>query len=84
MWGNQVRHPGTMEYQAKRLIMFVPEIDKLPPDDGWRRIVQGRTNGNGDIVERPWENLDLIQIRPNDDFTDIDFQRILDRIVNSV
>jgi len=84
MWGNQVRHPGTMEHQAKRLIMFAPEMDKLPPDDGWRRIVKGRTNSNGDIVEKPWENLDLIQIRPSDEFKDVDFQRILDRIVNSV
>lgn len=33
-----------MEHQAKRLIMFTPEIDKLPPDDGWRRIVKGRVS----------------------------------------
>ena len=84
MWGNQKPHRGTMEYQAKRLIMFAPEMDKLPPDDGWRRIVKGKTNASGDIIEKPWENLDLIQIRPSDEFKDVDFQRILDRIVNSV
>ena len=84
MWGNQIRHPGTMEYKAKRLIMFAPEMSELPPDDGWRRIVEGRKNSNGEIIERPWDLLDLIEINPNDEFKDVDFQRILDRIVNSV
>lgn len=84
MWGNQVSHAGSMEYQAKRLIMFLPEIDMLPENDGWRRIVRGRKNSNGDIIEKPWENMDLIQLRPGDGFDGVNFQRILDRIVNSV
>ncbi|MBQ9695232.1 MAG: VWA domain-containing protein [Oscillospiraceae bacterium] len=84
MWGNPVRHPGTMEYQAKRLILFAPEMDKLPEDDGWKRIVRGRRAEDGSLVEKPWENLDLIQIRPSDEFRDVDFSRILNRIVNSV
>lgn len=84
MWGNQVYHAGSMEYQAKRLIMFVPEIDMLPENDGWRRIVRGKKNSNGDIIEKPWENMDLIQLRPGDGFSGVNFQRILDRIVNSV
>ncbi len=84
LWGNQVRHAGTMEYQAKRLIMFTPEMEKLPENDGWKRIVRGTKNDKGELIEKPWENLDLIQIRPSDEFTDVDFQRILNRIVNSV
>lgn len=57
-----MRHEGTMEYQTKRLIMFVPEMEHLPDYDGWKRIVKGRKDGNGNIIERPWENLDLVQI----------------------
>ena len=84
MWGNKLNRKGMMDYYAKRLILFAPETDRLPIDDGWRRIVRGKKDENGRIIEKPWENLDLIQIKPNDDFCDVDFQRILDRIVNSV
>lgn len=84
MWGNKLNRPDTMDYYAKRLIMFVPEMDKLPEDDGWRRIVKGKKDKKNNITEKPWENLDLIQINPNDEFSDVNFQRILDRIVNSV
>ncbi|MDE6797734.1 MAG: VWA domain-containing protein [Ruminococcus sp.] len=84
MWGNQVRHAGTMEYQTKRLILFIPEVKELPQDDGWKRIVEGRKDARGNIIEKPWENLDIVQINPNDMAKEIDFSRILDRIVNSV
>lgn len=84
LWGNQIRHEGTMEYQTKRLIMFVPEMEHLPVDDGWKRIIKGKKDVNGNIIERPWENLDLVQINPNNMLESVDFQRILNRIVNSV
>lgn len=84
MWGNKVNHKGTMDYYAKRLILFAPEMDKLPEDDGWYRIVRGKKDKDNKIIERPWDNLDLIQIKPSDEFKDVDFQRILNRIVNSV
>lgn len=84
MWGNQAYHANSMEYSTKRLILFIPQINKLPENDGWRRIVNGRMNANGDIIEKPWENSRTIQFDPKGGFKTINFQSIFDQIVNSV
>lgn len=75
MWGNKLNREGSMDYSAKRLILFIPKVEYLPASDGWKNIVEGAM---------PWENCDVIQINPRDEFKDVKFNRILDRIVNSI
>ena len=75
MWGNKLNREGSMYYSAKRLILFIPKVEYLPAGDGWKNIVEG---------SMPWENCDVVQINPKDEFKDVKFNRILDRIVNSI
>ena len=75
MWGNKLNREGSMDYSAKRLILFIPKVEYLPAGDGWKNIVEG---------SMPWENCDVVQINPKDEFKDVKFNRILDRIVNSI
>ena len=75
MWGNKLNRAGSMDYFAKRLILFIPKVEYLPAGDGWKEIVEGKM---------PWENCDVVQINPKDEFKDVKFNRILDRIVNSI
>ena len=75
MWGNKLNRAGSMDYSAKRLILFIPKVEYLPVGDGWKEIVEGKM---------PWKNCDVVQINPKDEFKDVKFNRILDRIVNSI
>lgn len=85
LWGNQEQNPGTMDYFAKRLILFIPEVAKLPADDGWRRIVKGKKDAFGEDEEKPWENLYLTELDPlKNNYIELNFNKIMDCIVNSV
>ena len=79
MWGDKLNRAVSMDHIAKRLLLFIPKVEYLPADDGWKKIADEAYS---------WENCDSCYLDLNNRHTSsTDSEKIniiLDRIVSMI
>ena len=79
MWGDKLNRVVSLDHIAKRLLLFIPKVEYLPADDGWKKIADEAYS---------WENCDSCYLDLNNRHTSsTDAEKnniILDRIASMI